>query len=134
MKKILSLAAILFAAMLLLTACEKHAFTTSTNIFRYSNGGITKTVYPDLSLKAGKSINIFATTRDGERFETGTYTISISEPEDGENPHCISAAPGEYKGMPCIVMRGEQKGTIGVTLNFYINDFHLYKSVDVTVK
>jgi len=134
MKKILSIAALLIAAVLLLSGCEKHAFTTSTNIFRYTSGRTTRTVYPDLSIKSGKTIYIFASTRDGDRFEDGSYTVTVNTPEEGENPECITAEPGTQDGKPCIVMKGVQKGTIGATLNFYINDFHLNKSVKVTVK
>ena len=134
MKKILSIAALLIAAVLLLTGCEKHAFTTSTNIFRYTSGRSARTVYPDLSIKAGKTIYIFASTRDGDRYDDGSYSVTVSNPEDGENPDCITAEPGTQNGQPCIVMKGVQKGTIGVTLHFYINDFHLNKSVKVTVK
>ena len=136
MKRILSLAAVLLAAMLFLTGCEKHAFTISTNIFRYTSGRTTKTVYQDLDIKAGKTIYIFAATKDKDRFTDGHYTVSINNgsEEDHYNPECVSAEPGTQDGLPCIVLKGVSRGKASVSLNFYINDFHLYKTVEVTVK
>lgn len=137
MKRILSLAAVLFAAMLFLTGCEKHAYTISTNIFRYNTGGRTsKTVYQDLDIKAGKTIYIFAATKDGDRFTDGSYNVSMNSGDENSNynPECISAEPGTQNGLPCIVLKGISRGKASISLNFHINDFRLHKSVEITVK
>ena len=130
MKKFLTIAAVI-ACALLLSGCEKHAFTISTNIFRVYNGKSTKDVTPDLSVKNGGTLYIFATTKDRERFTGGSYEATG---DANLEEHHVQVETGEYDGSGCIVVKGISRGQEEVNLNFRINGFHLYKTVTVNVK
>ena len=131
MKKILTIAAVVFCA-LLLSGCEKHAFTISTNIFRVYNGKTTKDVGTSISMKTGGTLYIFAASEARERFTGGEYKVNGDQNADAV--HHVSVETGEYKGDGCIVVKGISPGDENVSLNYYINGFHLSKTVTIKVK
>lgn len=131
MKKFLTIAAIVACAFLL-SGCEKHAFTISTNIFRVYNGKTTKDVGTDINVRNGGTLYIFATSQDRERFTGGEYKANGNQNADAV--HHVDVSIGEHKGEGCIVVKGVSAGDEEVSLNYYINGFHLYKTVTVHVK
>ena len=133
------------AAMMLSTGCEKHAYSISTNIFRYSTGGSDSfhDVSTKISLKAGQKAYIIATSKSGERFDGGKYTATATAVqetnEDGTvketEQHAVNVTTdGMVNGFPCITVEALAPGAASVSLNFEIMGFRLYKTVTVNVK
>lgn len=133
MKRFITLAVVLLASVLLFSSCEKHAFTTSTNIFKVSRGSSFTTLGTSYSMKQGASVYIIATERDGTHFDGGSYSADIT-PEEGSELICAEAVPGTFKGENCLVLTATQKGKSSVSVKFDVNGFHLHKSVTLTVK
>lgn len=133
MKRFITLAAVLLASVLLFSSCEKHAFTTSTNIFKVSRGSSFTAVRSNLSIKLGSPVYIIATEEDGTHFDSGVYSADIS-PVEGSELICAEAEPGTFKGENCLVLKGTAKGQSSVYLKFDVNGFHLHKTVTLTVK
>lgn len=133
MKRFITIAVVLLASALLFPGCEKHAFTTSTNIFKVSRGGAFTTLGQSYSMKQGASVYIIATERDGTHFDSGSYSADVT-PEEGSELICAEAAPGTFKGENCLVLTGTTKGKSSVNVKFDVNGFHLHKSITLTVK
>lgn len=134
MKRFISIAAVLLASILLFSGCEKHAYTTSTNIFKVSKGGVFTTLGPSYSMKAGSTVYVIATERDGTRFENiGTYSADVTADEDG-GVICAEAEPGTFKGQNCLVVKATTKGTSSLNVKFDVNGFNLHKGITLTVK
>jgi len=134
MKKILSSLAIAILAVVMLTGCESHAYTISTNIFRVKNGRFTKDVTETLSIKQGRTVYVFACQDNDTRFTGGEYSYSLVSEDDGTIPDYVTADLGTYEGESCIVLNAEKSGSQDVTFNYKINGFHMYKTVTVKVK
>ena len=142
--KILLPLIVALSAMLLSTGCEKHAYSISTNIFRYSTGSGFSDLSNKLSLKTGQTAYIIATSKSGERFDGGVYSVSAQaaavSTEEGSEPqpteqNAVKVSPdGTFNGFPCIVVEALAPGSASVSLNFEIMGFRLYKTVTVTVK
>lgn len=143
-KLLLLLAAV--AAALLVAGCEKHAYSVSTNIFRYSTGKSFNDVTNKLSLSVGETAYIIATSSSGTPLEGGVYSVSaspVAEPATEENPNpqtpseqkAVKVAPdGRFDGRDCIVVNAIGQGNASVSLNYEVMGFKLYKTITVTVK
>lgn len=123
----------LLASVLLFSGCEKHAFTTSTNIFKVSRGSSFSTLRTSYSMKNGASVYIIATEKDGARFDEGVYSADV-RPEEGKELICAEAKPGTFKGENCLVLTGIARGKSDVSVYFNVNGFKLHKSFSLTVK
>lgn len=125
---ILSVAAALAAAVLLLSGCEKHAYSNSTNKFRnVETGSVFSTT---ATLNVGQTIYIIAAMDNGKgAYLTGKYTATPQE------SGVIEASVGSYGDYPdCIILKGVQKGETSVSLSCDHDGFHLYKTVRFTVR
>jgi hypothetical protein len=133
MKRFITLAALLLASVLMFSSCEKHAYTTSTNIFKVSRGSGYTAVRNNLSIKLGSPVYIIATEEDGTHFDSGVYSADIT-PVENSDLICAEAEAGTFKGENCLVLKGTTRGQSSVTLKFDVNGFHLHKTVTLTVK
>jgi hypothetical protein len=134
MKRFISIAAVLLASILLFSGCEKHAFTTSTNVFKASKGGSFTTMRSNYSMKMGSTAYIIATEQDGTRFgQEGAYSADVRPVEDSELI-CAEASEGTFKGEKCLVLKATARGQSEVSIQFNVNGFHLHKTVTLTVK
>ena len=133
MKRFITLAVVLLASVLMFSSCEKHAFTTSTNIFKVSRGSGFTTVKNDLSIKLGSPVYIIATEEDGTHFDSGVYSADITPVEDS-SLICAEAEAGTFKGENCLVVKGTERGQSSLTVKFDVNGFHLHKTITLTVK
>lgn len=133
MKRFITIAVVLLASVLLFSGCEKHAYTTSTNVFKVSKGGSFTTVGTKLSMKNGSTVYIIATEQDGTHFEDGEYSADVT-PVEGGSLICAEGVAGTYKGEKCLVLKATATGQSEVSLKFDVNGFHLHKSVTLTVK
>ena len=133
MKRFITLAVVLLASVLMFSSCEKHAFTTSTNIFKVSRGGAYTTVGTKLSIKMGSTVYIIATEKDGTHFDTGVYSADVTPVENSELI-CAEAEAGKFKGEDCIVLKGTARGQSEVSVRLKVNGFTLHKSITLTVK
>jgi hypothetical protein len=130
MKKIISIVSMALIALsaFVFTGCENHAYSISTNIFRYTSGGSAKDVKNSLSIEAGETVYVFATDKDHNRFNRGSYEAT------SQDPATATASIGEFDGSPCIKITGVAEGSTSVSLDFLLDGFKLYKSVSVQVK
>lgn len=124
----------MIASAILFSGCEKHAYTISTNVFMASTGSSYKTMGADYSLRLGKTAYIIAAESDKTHFGEGRYEVSISDSGEQATPACVEVSTGKYKGENCIVVKAIARGKSDVNLNFYVNNFHLYKTVSFNVK
>lgn len=123
----------LLASVLLFSSCEKHAFTTSTNVFKVSRGSSFTTMKTSYSMRNGNSVYIIATEENGTHFNEGVYSADIT-PVEGSELICAEAEEGTFKGEKCLVLKATAKGQSSVTLKFDVNGFHLHKTITLTVK
>ena len=133
MKRFITLAVVLLASVLMFSSCEKHAFTTSTNIFKVSRGSGFTAVKNNLSIKLGSPVYIIATEEDGTHFESGVYSADVTPVEDS-SLICAEAEAGKFKGEDCLVLKGTERGQSSLTVRFEVNGFKLHKTVTLTVK
>ncbi|MCR5019187.1 MAG: hypothetical protein K6A64_10355 [Bacteroidales bacterium] len=133
MKRFITLAVVLLASVLMFSSCEKHAYTTSTNIFKVSRGSGFTAVRSNLSIKLGSPVYIIATEEDGTHFDSGVYSADVTPVEDS-SLICAEAEAGKFKGEDCLVLKGTEMGQSSVTLKFDVNGFLLHKTITLTVK
>ena len=125
---VLSVAAVLAAAALFLTGCEKHAYSNSTNKFRNVE---TKAVYAQTAtIPLGETVYIIAAQDNGKgEYLTGKYNAT---PSDVDIIEAKTGPHGAYEN--CIILKGVKKGSTSVTLSCDHDGFHLYKTVNFTVQ
>ena len=133
MKRFITLFAVLLASVLMFSSCEKHAFTTSTNIFKVSRGSSFTTLKNNLSIKMGSPVYIIATEEDGTHFDSGVYSADVT-PVENSDLICAEAEAGTFKGESCIVLTGTARGQSSVTVRLEVNGFKLHKTITLTVK
>lgn len=89
---------------------------------------------PSYSMKAGSTVYVIATERDGTRFDNmGTYSADVTAEEEG-GVICAEAVAGTFKGQNCLVVKATSKGKSDLSVKFVVNGFTLHKSITLTVK
>jgi len=129
MKKFISILAAVALCLVISTGCSKHAFSNSTNIFKYVQGESVKTVKSgdQVTIGVGETIYVYAASSDGTRLTGGKYTTESAEKKYAK------AGNGTYQGESCITVTGAGEGMTSVSLNFLWEGFKLYKSIGINV-
>ena len=123
---VLSVTAALFAAALLFTGCEKHAYSYSTNKFRDASSGVV--IGSNLKLSVGQAKFIVAAMDNGKgAYLDGEYTATTNDAS------IVGAQSSSFEGKECIVLTGINTGETNVTLKLMHDGFDLHKTITVTV-
>ena len=120
--------ALIALSALVFTGCENHAYSISTNIFRYTSGGSAKDVKNSMNIDKGETVYVFATDKDHNRFNRGSYEAN------SQDTAVATATIGDFEGSPCIKITGVAAGSTSVSLDFLLDGFKLYKTVTIQVK
>lgn len=123
---VLSVAAVLLAASLLFTGCEKHAYSYTNNKFRDAGSGIV--LGTKMNLSVGQAKMIVAAMDNGKgAYLDGEYSVTTNDAS------IVGAQTGNFEGKECIVLTGISTGSTDVSLKLMHDGFDMHKTVTVTV-
>ena len=113
---------------------ETKSFTTSSSPYLYPTNkfiiaSTSSIIDGDLTIMRGQEIYIYACSGGGKgAYLAGDYSASSND------TGIVSCSSGVYDNNPCIVLKGIATGNTTVTLNFELDGFKMYKTVNVNVQ
>ena len=110
---------------------ETKSFTTLSTKNAFMIAGTSTLIAKDLTIRPGQEIYIYCCIyySDGNStYLNGDYSAS------SDDMGIVSCSSGFYDNKPCIVLKGMASGNTTVKLNYWLDGFHLYKTVNVKVQ
>lgn len=123
---VLSVAAVILAASLLFTGCEKHAYSYTNNKFRDANSGLV--LGTKMNLNVGQAKFVVAAMDNGKgAYLDGEYSVTTNDAS------IVGVQTSSFEGKECIILTGVSTGSTDVTLKLIHDGFDMHKTITVTV-